>query len=124
MRNVVLIAHGDPELLEKYTNALDAAGFNCLAAGSGGDALSTGLSYKPQFAILQVALEEVQGTDVALRLKQEAGNIHVILLGRDQREDKFIAQEIGADLLLPEPVEPKELVAHLKAMHEKIARSI
>jgi DNA-binding response OmpR family regulator len=111
-------------MLHAYCERLDAAGFNCLAASTGGDALQTGLSYRPQFAILQTSLADVQGTDVALRLKQETEGVYVILLGPDQAEHRFVGQEIGADLLLAEPVDAATLVAALKAMHEKIARSI
>ena len=124
MRNVVLVAHRDPDTLEKYLDALDAAGFNCLATSSGSDALEAGLSYGPQFAVLQVELGDVQGTDVCLRLKQERAGIVIVILGRDTKDERFVSQEIGADLLLVEPVDAPTLVKEVKALHARVARAI
>lgn len=114
MRNVVLIAHEDPALVERYLDALDAAGFNCLTTHDGSGALATALNYSPALCILQVNLPEVQGTDVCLRLKQEVADLRVVLLGSDTPQERFVSNEVGANAFLAEPVDPETLVSTVK----------
>src|SRR5690606_5034399 len=46
MRNVVLVACADAELAERLIVRLDAAGFQCLSATTGSEALATAASYQ------------------------------------------------------------------------------
>ncbi len=105
-----MISHSDEALVEKYLDALDATGFRCLVARTGSEALTTAATYKPQLAVLQIDLPDVQGTDVCLTLKQEQPEIAVILLGREDQQERFVGTEVGADAFLSEPVEPARLV--------------
>lgn len=112
MRYVVLIAHHDPALVEQYLDALDDAGFHCVTTDSGTGALETALSYKPAVAIIEADLPEVQGTDVCLRLKQEEAthDVSVVLLGKDNAQERFVGTEVGANMFMVEPVAATALV--------------
>ena len=116
MRYVVLIAHHDRALVETYLDALDEAGFHCVTTDTGSGALETAIGYKPQVAIIESELPEVQGTDVCLRLKQEVETekIAVVLLGADSAQERFVAKEVGANVFLVEPVSPSAIVQCVK----------
>ncbi len=114
MQRVVLIAHTDEARIEQYLDALDAAGFHCLAARTGSEALEAAASYGPDVAVLQIDLPEVQGTDVCLRLKQEQSRLAVVLLGKESQQERFVGREVGADAFLIEPVEAPALVEKVK----------
>ena len=123
MRYVVLNAHHDRALVEGYLDALDEAGFHCVTTDTGSGALETALSYKPQVAIIESELPEVQGTDVCLRLKQETetSKISVVLLGADSKQERFVSTEVGANVFLVEPVSASAIVQCVKdlcASHE------
>lgn len=116
MRNLVLIAHADPLRLESLADALDAAGYRCLTALTGGDALATAASYGPQLAIVHVDLPDVQGTDVCLRLKQEPGTAAtaLLLIGKDSTQERFVGTEVGADAYLAEDAGEEIIVAKVR----------
>jgi DNA-binding response OmpR family regulator len=117
MDNVVLVADADAERCERLLDALDQAGYRCLAAYTGAEALATASRYKPHLAIVRADLPEVQGTDVCLRLKQEdpTGSTAVILLTSSaSREERFVAGEVGADLYLTDPIDSEQLIEHVR----------
>lgn len=116
MRYVVLIAHHDRAIVEQYLDALDDAGFHCVTTDSGSGALETALSYKPAVAVIEAELPEIQGTDVCLRLKQEEAthDCSVVLLGKDNAQERFVGTEVGANLFMVEPVTAPALVAAVK----------
>ncbi|MCC6809918.1 MAG: response regulator [Deltaproteobacteria bacterium] len=118
MRYVVLIAHKNRELVESYLDALDDAGFSCVTTDTGSGALETALSYKPQVAIIEAELPEVQGTDVCLRLKQEDATqkISVVLLGADSPQERFVSTEVGANVFMVEPVAAPQIVATVREL--------
>ncbi len=121
MQKVVLIAHFDREVVERYLDALDGAGFRCLTTHSGSEALETALSYSPQVAALQIDLPEVQGTDVCLRLKHEEAtrNISVLLLGSDTTQERFVSNEVGADAFLVEPASSDAIVEKVRELFRR-----
>jgi DNA-binding response OmpR family regulator len=121
VQKVVLIAHEDPATMERLLDALDATGFRCLAAHTGSEALTTAASYRPQVAVLQIELAEVQGTDVCLRLKQEAATqeMLVLLLGTESAQERFVSNEVGADAFLVEPVDNDQLVATVRELFQR-----
>ena len=118
MQRVVLIAHHDREIAERYLDALDRSGYACLVVGTGAEALETAVGYKPQVAVIAIELPEVQGTDVCLRLKHEetSKDISVLLLGTDSTQERFVSNEVGADGFLVEPVEADKLVEKVREL--------
>jgi DNA-binding response OmpR family regulator len=116
MQNVVLIAHADAALTERYLDALDEAGCSCLTSSSGTNALETAMMYGPQVVVLQVHLPDVQGTDVCLRLKQESAAISVVLLGQNNDQERFVSNEVGADAFLDDGADCDELVETVKKL--------
>lgn len=113
MNNVVLLAHPEPARLEAWVDLLADAGFNCLTARDGEEALATAGGYAPQLVVVPTELPELQGTEVCLRLKNDRGPeaVAVILLGRsDSQEERFVGEQVGADAYLVEPVSDADLV--------------
>jgi DNA-binding response OmpR family regulator len=122
MRNLVLIACADDLLLKTLASTLEKAGFVCLTANSGAEALATALGYGPQLAILHADLPDVQGTDVCLRLKQEpkTEKIAVLLVGKDTMQERFVGQEVGADAYLVGPCAGDTLVQKVRELYSAL----
>ena len=122
MKNVVLVADPDPDRLAALVKRLETAGFHCLTASSGSEALRTASGYSPQLAVLPAELPELQGTEVCLRLKQDpqTEGIVVVLLGKDSSlEDRFVGEQVGADAYVAAPTDDKALVARIKELFEE-----
>lgn len=100
MDRVVLVAGADAARVEAIVEGLEGAGFSCLTARSGDEALAVAARYSPQLVLLPAALPELEGTEVCLRLKQDAETegMVVILLADEATDDyAFVAEQVGAD---------------------------
>lgn len=125
MHCVIMFADDDVERVESRITFFDDHGFRALSASTGSLALETAANYRPHVVVLNEDLPEVQGTDVCLRLKQEADTAHawIIMIGNDtSKEERFVSNEVGVDAYLPKGTSNEEL---LDKVHEllRTARS-
>ncbi|HEY7532511.1 MAG TPA: PAS domain S-box protein, partial [Nitrospiraceae bacterium] len=99
---------------------LRSAGYHVIESRTGQDALSLAREVKPQLALLDVNLPDIDGFDLCRRLKHDpvTASIMVLLVSavRVRNEDKVVGLEGGADAYLIEPVDPDELLATVKAL--------
>jgi PAS domain S-box-containing protein len=97
-----------------------AAGYSLVEAGTGHEALQLCLSHRPDLVILDVNLPDLSGFEVCRRLKEDPANqalsvVHLsaVFVGPG---DRTLGLEGGADAYLVKPVEPRELLATVRAL--------
>jgi PAS domain S-box-containing protein len=99
---------------------LRAEGFRVVEAGTGADALRLALLKMPDLVVLDVRLPDMSGFEVCRRIKADptTSSIPVLQLSGHFVEptDRVQGLETGADAYLLKPVDPRELVAHLRAL--------
>ena len=81
-------------------------------ASSGGDALALAHAWLPEIAIIDIGLPDVDGYEVARRLRASEALRRITLValtGYGQEQDQRRAYEAGFDLHLTKPVEPEFL---------------
>ena len=81
-------------------------------AHSGRGAISAARAFRPDVALLDIGMPELDGYDVARALRQEpwgAGVRLVALTGWGQEDDKQRATDAGFDYHLTKPVDPETL---------------
>jgi two-component system cell cycle sensor histidine kinase/response regulator CckA len=95
------------------------AGYHVVEAAMGQQALDLAASERPDLALLDVNLPDINGIEVCRRIK-ERGLASVLVLAISafsvQSRDRVHALEHGADGYLIEPVEPDELLATVNAL--------
>ncbi|HLF24817.1 MAG TPA: response regulator transcription factor [Anaerolineae bacterium] len=106
---------------EVITRALDIlltqASYEVAIARSGPEALALLSSSRSDLVILDIMLPEMDGYEVCRCIRQLPEYIPIIMLtARDEPLDKLLGLELGADLYLTKPFEPRELLAHIKAI--------
>jgi PAS domain S-box-containing protein len=98
---------------------LRLAGMEVLEAASGQEAL-TAAALRPDVVVLDVRLPDMSGFDVCRRLKQDPATaaIPVLYVSSLLRDEELEARlfEDGADGYIPQPIEPKHLVAQTRAL--------
>lgn len=108
----VLVVEDNEDGREALVALLKVWGFEVQAARDGRQGLETALADPPPIVILDIGLPELDGYEVARRLRQ-ACNGHtprlIALTGYGQPEDRRRALEAGFDLHLVKPVRPTEL---------------
>ena len=78
----------------------------------------------PALVVLDVMLPKLDGFEVCRRLRATQNSIAILMLtARDEDIDKILGLELGADDYLTKPFNPRELVAHVKAILRRGERS-
>ncbi|HEX9104168.1 MAG TPA: response regulator, partial [Polyangia bacterium] len=115
----ILHVNDDGEHRAAVTRMLLEAGFEVIEAVSGQDALAKAID-GPDLVILDVRLPDIDGFEVAARIRANPAtrllpvlHLSANLVGVEARARGF---EAGADGYLAQPVEPAELVAHVRAI--------
>ncbi len=117
----LLIVEDHDALRETLVEVLASAGHSVLAVESAEAAV--GLPGCPRFdiAILDLNLPGEDGLSLAARLRRAQPGIGIILLTvRDSVADKVAGYDGGADLYLPKPVAPEELIASVAALARRL----
>jgi len=117
--NKVVIAEDDDAIQHMLGAFLGDAGFLCLRARNGRDALRIVRSQQPDLLILDVMMPELDGIEVARRLKADplCSAVPILMLtSLSAVEDRVQGLEVGADDYLPKPFDVRELVARVRAL--------
>ena len=113
----VLIADDQADLLAILAARFRALGYEVLEASDGAQAVELAQSARPDIAILDVMMPELNGFQVCETIKEDEklAQMPVILLtAKSTDADKFWGSEVGADLYLTKPVDPPDVVKAVK----------
>lgn len=112
----VLIVEDDEAIAEVVQRILRIDGYKTEIASDGVAGLALAASFDPDIVILDLGLPQIDGTEVARRLR-EAGDVPILVLtARDATEAKVEGLDAGADDYLVKPFEREELLARLRAL--------
>jgi len=115
-RSLVLIADDDADILSLVKAVLERSGHEVVAVGDGAEALASVRARKPDLAVLDIAMPEVDGLEVLRRLRADptTSELPVVLLSaRAQEADVERGFAIGASAYLKKPFSPRELSEHV-----------
>ena len=117
---LILVVDDNPPLRYALGRTLRQHGFEVIDAATGEEALQLAVSEQPDVVLLDVNLPDIHGFDVARRLKADERTRTIAILQISasfvQMEHRMQGLAAGADAYLVEPVEPRELVANIRAL--------
>jgi len=116
----VLIVDDDVEFTEMLREYLELEGFAVETLHDGTSCLRCDLENK-DLVVLDVMLPAMSGFEVLKRLRQRVNVPVIMLTARDGDVDRIVGLEMGADDYVPKPVNPRELVARIRAVMRRIA---
>jgi pilus assembly protein CpaE len=123
MPEKILIVDDDMDTLRLVGMLLERQGYQIVVAENGSNALDKALSETPDIILLDVMMPDIDGLEVARRLRGNPATALTPILfftAKTQVEDKVAGFESGGDDYLTKPVHPAELSARVKAL---LARS-
>jgi two-component system, chemotaxis family, CheB/CheR fusion protein len=109
----ILIADDNKDAAETLGMFLELSGHEIHLAHSGAQALALASQLKPDVAVLDIGMPDMNGYEVAKRIRREpwgAGLTLIALTGWGQDSDKQRAQEAGFDHHCTKPVDPDTFV--------------
>jgi len=108
----ILIADDNVDAADTLAMLLRLAGHEVCTAHSGQAALTLAHSFQPEVALLDIGMPDVDGYEVAKRIRETAWGQRVRLValtGWGQEDDKRRALAAGFDHHLTKPVDPRDL---------------
>jgi two-component system KDP operon response regulator KdpE len=110
----VLVVDDEPSI-RKFLNAtLSSHGYAVLEAVNGTDGLALAASRQPDIVLLDLGLPDIDGLEVARRLRSWSQMPIIVLSARGEERDKVAALDLGADDYLTKPFGVRELLARLR----------
>jgi two-component system alkaline phosphatase synthesis response regulator PhoP len=116
MSQRILVVEDDREIATLVRDYLVRAGFTVDIASSGVQALDLYQRAQPALVILDLMLPEIDGLDLARRIRRESETPLIMLTARSSESDRVSGLELGADDYLAKPFSPRELVARVRAV--------
>jgi len=117
MAQRILCIESDPPFRARVRRLLESEGFAVDEASSGLMGIQRALNVPPDLVILEVHLPDIDGVEIATRLKQERAlaDVPFLALG-DADAEHDVALAAGADAFLAKPVDDARLVAEVHAV--------
>jgi len=114
-----LLLEDEPDVAELIRYHLAKEGYDVVVCGNGADALRLAREQRPDVALLDLMVPELNGWEVCRRLRQDpalAGTPVIMVTGRVEEGDKVLGFELGADDYVTKPFSPRELIARVGAV--------
>ena len=123
MAQRILLVEDDRSIREVIRLGLEQAGFAVAACADGRQGLDRFGEGGYDLVLLDVMLPGIDGLELCRRIRARSGVPVVMLTARDATVDVVVGLELGADDYLTKPFELPVLVARLRAVLRRGARS-
>ena len=117
MAKNILVVDDEANITRLIRMNLERQGYSVTTAEDGRHALEQVAATKPDLILLDIMMPHLDGFEVLQKLKEDpaTSNVPVIMLTvKAQDTDFFEGHKRGADVYLTKPIDPAELVAHVR----------
>lgn len=119
---LVLLVEDEPQVVRFLKASLPIHGFRVLDVATGRQALVEASARVPDLVLLDLGLPDLDGVEVARRLREWTSVPIIVLSARGQERDKIEALDAGADDYLTKPFGIGELLARIRVALRHSAR--
>ena len=120
----VLVADDQPDVLATMSALLEMEGYEVRCVGDGTAAINAVREFRPDVCILDIAMPEQSGYAVAAELRMMYGSTGPLLIAISgqwiKASEKLLAVSVGFDHFIPKPAEPRQVLALLQGLNEKL----
>jgi DNA-binding response OmpR family regulator len=114
-----LVVEDSPEFMMLCRHLLEKEGFEVFPARDGQEAVDQAQARRPDIAILDLGLPDVDGIEVCRQIRQFTDAYIIMVTGRADEVDKVVGLSVGADDYVTKPFSPRELAARIQAMRRR-----
>ncbi len=115
----VLVVDDIDSNIELVSGVMEGCGYHVLGARSGVEAIEIYQKERPDIAIVDVMMPEMDGFQLCQALKDLSGRTFlpvILLTALSDTDSKIKGLECGADDFISKPFNPRELIAKVKAL--------
>jgi DNA-binding response OmpR family regulator len=123
-KKTILVIEDEPHIVLGLRDALEFEGFRVVSAGKGKEGVNLARAENPDAVILDLMLPDVNGYQVCEDLRRWSSVVPIIMLtARSTETDKIRGLDSGADDYVTKPFSVSELIARMRAIFRRAARS-
>jgi two-component system KDP operon response regulator KdpE len=123
LRATILVVEDEPEIRRFLRTSLGAEGYRVVEAESGARGAIDASTHKPDLAIVDLGLPDLDGVEVIRRIRAWSPMPIIVLSARAREQAKVDALDAGADDYVTKPFGVGELLARLRVALRHAARS-
>ncbi len=112
----LVIVEDDDELADLTKEFFEQFEFICTVESNGKDAIDQILRQQPDVVLLDLMLPDMDGMQVFQQIKGQYQGKVAMLTARGDTIDQVLGLEVGADDYISKPVEPRLLLAKIRAL--------
>jgi len=114
----IIVADDEADAVTALKLLLNDEGHDVIGLSKGAEVLRTVEEFRPDVVVLDIAMPDLSGYEIAKEIRKRHGQITPLLIaitGRyKQASDKMLGQIVGFDHYLVKPYQPDELLALLR----------
>ncbi|MEE1620504.1 response regulator transcription factor [Zafaria sp. Z1313] len=115
-RRVAVVVEDDEDIRGLLEAVLQSSGFEVHPASTGLEGVELAAAQSPDLVTLDLGLPDIDGFEVARRIRRGSDAHIVMLTARTDEIDTVLGLEMGADDYLTKPFSPRELRARVDAI--------
>ena len=115
MSHSILLVEDDARLSSLVAGYLRKHGYEVRTVLHGSIAVPAIVEHRPDLVILDINLPGKDGFSILREARERFDGVIIMVTARDDRFDEVLGLEIGADDYVHKPVEPRVLLARVKA---------
>ncbi len=119
----LLLIDDDIKFCRLISNYLSGFGYEVESVHTGKDGVNAALKSNWQAIVLDVMLPEMNGFEVLQKLREQVSTPVLMLTALGEEADRIVGLELGADDYLAKTSSPRELLARLRSVLRRSARS-
>jgi DNA-binding response OmpR family regulator len=119
----ILLVEDDIRLSELIGDYLMQYGYTILTETRGDTGMKRIVGEYPDLVILDLMLPGMDGLDVCRRVRSAYTGPILMLTAREEDMDEVAGLEVGADDYIKKPVEPRVLLAHIRALLRRFGKT-
>jgi two-component system OmpR family response regulator/two-component system response regulator RstA len=116
MKTRILLVEDDARLADLTSEYLRKNDFEVTIEARGDTAEARILTDDPDLVILDIMLPGKDGFEVCRAVRDKYKGVILMLTARDEDLDQILGLELGADDYIAKPVQPRLLLARIKAL--------
>ena len=123
-RPTIVIVEDEEPIATAVAARLRSEGFDAVVAGDGPTGVELVERLLPDLVVLDLMLPGMDGLEVCRRIQRHRPVPVLMLTARDSETDLLVGLAVGADDYLTKPFSPRELVARVRTVLRRMARSV
>jgi two-component system KDP operon response regulator KdpE len=123
LRATILVIEDEPAIKRFLRITLETQDYKVIEASRGEDGIRLAAASRPDLIILDLGLPDVDGVEVARRLREWSATPIIVVSARGREQEKVVALDAGADDYLTKPFGVAELLARVRVALRHVAAS-